>query len=41
VVVSAGRPPDLIGEGALGLLAAALIGAAAVLLPDLIGWLSS
>jgi hypothetical protein len=34
------RPPGLIGEGALGLLAAALIGAA-VLLPDLIGWLVS
>ncbi len=37
--MSPGRPPDLVGEGALGLLAAALIGAA-VLLPDLIGWLS-
>jgi hypothetical protein len=31
-----GHRPDLIGEGALGLLAAALIGAAALLLPDLI-----
>jgi hypothetical protein len=40
VVVSPVRPPGLIGEGALGLLAAALIGAA-VLLPDLIGWLVS
>jgi hypothetical protein len=38
--MSPGRPPSLIGEGALGLLAAALIGAA-VLLPDLIGWLVS
>jgi hypothetical protein len=38
--MSPGRPPGLIGEGALGLLAAALIGAA-VLLPDLIGWLAS
>ena len=35
-----GRPPDLIGEGAYGLLAAALVGAAAFLLPDLIALVS-
>jgi hypothetical protein len=36
-----GRPPDLIGEGALGILAGALVGAAAFWLPDVIGWLAS
>jgi hypothetical protein len=38
--MSPGRPSDLIGEGALGLLAATLVGAAAFWLPDLIAMVS-